>query len=77
MTEPLVQYRIARSKKDVTVIGPDDAPLVITVDAADCRLDPTVAFMLGKLKSTGPTGLLFDELRSGRARAVLASAVPA
>ena len=31
------------------------------------RFDPTVAFMQGKLKSTGPTGPLFELLRSGEA----------
>ena len=29
--------------------------------------DPTVAYMQGKLKSTGSTGALFDLLRSGAA----------
>ena len=62
-----VQYRLALGKKDERVDGPDDADVVVTVAAADAALDPSVAFMLGKLKSTGPTGPLFDELSSGEA----------
>ena len=60
-----VQYRVAFSKKDEVVEGPDDADLVVTIAAADAALDPTVAFMQGKLKSTGSTAALFDLLRSG------------
>jgi hypothetical protein len=67
-----VQYRIARSRKEEEVVGPDGADLVVTIALADCGLDPAVAYMQGKLKATGPTGLLFDELRSGRAAAALA-----
>ncbi len=71
-----VQYRIT-SGKAVEAVGPDDAEVVVTIAAVDCALDPTVAFMLGKLKASGPTGPLFDELRSGRAAAVLGRFVPA
>ena len=60
-----VQYRIVLGKKDEIVVGDNDADLVVTVAKADCGLDPTVAFMQGKLKSVGSTGLLFDLLRSG------------
>ncbi len=60
-----VQYRVAFSKKDEAVEGPDDAELVVTIAAADAALDPTVAFMQGKLKSTGSTAALFELLRSG------------
>lgn len=62
-----VQYRLALGKKDERVDGPDDAGVVVTIASADATLDPSVAFMLGKLKSTGPTGPLFDELSSGEA----------
>ena len=44
--------------------------------STSCRptdFDPTVAFMRGKLKSVGPTGPLFDLLRSGEAAAQLSS----
>ena len=61
------QYRVAFGKNDEAVDGPDDASVVITIAAADASLEPTVAFMQGKLKSTGSTGELLTELRSGRA----------
>jgi hypothetical protein len=61
------QYRVAFGKNDEVIEGADDAAVVITIGAADAALEPTVAFMQGKLKSTGSTGALFDELRSGRA----------
>lgn len=67
-----VQYRVAFGKKDEVVEGPDDADLVITVAAEDATTDPTVAFMRGKLKSTGPTGALLDLLKSGAVAPVLA-----
>lgn len=62
-----VQYRVVFGKKDEVVEGPDDATLVITVPAADATTDPAVAFMQGRLKAAGHTGLLFDVLRSGEA----------
>jgi hypothetical protein len=66
-----IQYRIAIGKKDEIVVGPDDAPVVVTIAKADCHLDPTVAYMQGKLKSTGPTGPLLDALKSGEVAEVL------
>ena len=66
-----VQYRVTFGKKDEAVEGPDDAALVISVDAATTSVDPTLAYMLGRLKAAGHTGLLFDELTSGRAAATL------
>lgn len=71
-----VQYRIIVGKKDERADGPDDADLVISapldvVQAAD--FDPTVAFMRGRLKSAGPTGPLFELLRSGEAGRQLSS----
>lgn len=66
-----VQYRIALGKRDEIVVGPDDAALVVTVAQADLGLDPTVAYMQGKLKSTGPTGPLFELLESGELAAAL------
>lgn len=62
-----IQYRLVVGKKDERVDGPDDADVVITMAVADASIDPSVAFMLGKLKSTGPTGPLFDALSSGDA----------
>ena len=62
-----VQYRVAFGKNDEVVEGPDDADLVVSIAAADAALVPEVAFMLGKLKNTGPTGALFAVLRDGSA----------
>lgn len=67
-----VQYRIAVAKKEEIVVGPDDADVVVTIAKADVGLDPTVAYMRGKLKATGHTGVLLDALRSGEAAAALA-----
>ena len=46
--------------------GPTTPSVVVTIGQADLGLDPTVAYMQGKLKSTGPTGQLFDLLQVGR-----------
>ena len=54
-----VQYRVIVGKKDELVDGPDDAAVVITVPLADVvaeEFDPAVAYMQGRLKSTGSTG---------------------
>ena len=66
-----VQYRVGFGKKDEVVEGPDDADVIVTVAAADAGIDPTVAFMQGKLKSTGSTAALFDLLRNGDAAAAI------
>ena len=66
-----VQYRIAFGKNDEAVEGPDAADAVVTMAAADAGIDPTVAFMQGKLKSTGSTAALFEALRSGDAAAAI------
>jgi mycothiol S-conjugate amidase len=66
-----VQYRVVFGKNDEAVEGPDDADVVVTVAAADTSLDPSVAFMQGKLKASGSTGALFDALRSGAAAAAI------
>ena len=60
-----VQVRVAVDKKRELVSGPDNADVVVTVAAADASLDPSVAYMQGKLKATGHTGVLFEALRSG------------
>ena len=62
-----VQYRVAFGKNDEAVEGADDAAVVVTIGAADAGLVPAVAFMQGKLKNTGPTGLLLQVLRDGSA----------
>ena len=66
-----VQYRVVLGKKDEIVIGPDDADVVITVPQADCGSDPAVAYMQGRLKAAGHTGVLFEAFRSGAAEKVL------
>ncbi len=66
-----VQYRVAFGKKDEAVEGPDDADVVITVPAADAGLDPSVAYMQGRLKASGHTGQLFEVLRNGEAAAAI------
>jgi hypothetical protein len=66
-----IQYRVAFGKKDEAVDGPDDATTVVTLAAADAGLDPTVAFMRGKLKSTGSTGELLRALADGSAAAAI------
>ena len=67
-----IQFRVVMAKNDERVDGPDDADTVATIAKADAAIDPTVAFMRGKLKITGPTGPLFDALSSGRAAEVIA-----
>lgn len=66
-----VQYRVVFGKNDEAVDGPDDAEVVVTIAAADAALDPTVAFMQGRLKATGPTGVLFEALADGSAHAAI------
>jgi hypothetical protein len=65
-----VQYRLIVGKKDELVDGPADAELVVTCPLDVARaddFDATVAYMRGKLKSTGSTSALFDLLKSGEA----------
>jgi hypothetical protein len=69
-----IQYRVIIGKKDELVDGPDDADLVVTVPLDTVRVDDfdaTVAYMRGKLKSTGSTGALFELLKSGEAAEAL------
>lgn len=66
-----VQYRVAYSKKDEAVEGPDDADVVVSIGLADAGLDPAVAFMQGKLKAVGHTGELFEVLKNGEAAAAI------
>jgi hypothetical protein len=68
-----VQIRITRAKGEPDLVdGPDDASVVVKVAVADAALDPTVAFMQGRLKAEGHTGVLFDALSSGELAAALA-----
>lgn len=71
MSATTIQFRLVVGKKDERVDGPDEADTVATIALADASLDPSVAFMRGKLKITGPTGPLFTALSSGRAAEVI------
>ena len=66
-----VQYRVAFGKGDKAVEGPDDADVVISIDAKYTSLNPTVAYMLGKLKAEGNTRALLESLWSGDAQAAI------
>jgi hypothetical protein len=71
---PTVQYRVFVAKSNEIVDGPDDADVVITVPLDEVRVpsfEPTVAYMRGRLKTTGSTGAFFDMLRSGEIAAAL------
>lgn len=73
-----VQYRVVVAKKDERVDGPDDADAVFTVPLADAGaedFDPTVAYMRGKLKAAGHTGVVLGALRSGAAATAIAGLV--
>ena len=67
----VIQYRVVFGKNDEAVDGPDDAEVVVTIAAADVALRPDLAFMLGKLKNTGPTGPLFAAFRDGSAASAI------
>lgn len=64
-TKSSLQYRIAKAKKEELVDGPDDAAVVVTIAVKDLELDANVAYMLGKLKAVGDTGVLLRALASG------------
>jgi putative sterol carrier protein len=66
-----IQFRLVVAKKDERVEGPDSAMTVATINLADANLDPSEAFMRGKLKITGPTGPLFAVLSSGEAKKII------
>ncbi len=66
-----IQYRVNFAKKDEVVEGPDDADIIVSIAAADVGIEPTVAFMQGKLKTTGPTGAFFELLKSEAVGATL------
>lgn len=72
MSDQAIQFRVVVGKKDERVEGPDSAVTVATINLADAGLDPSVAFMRGKLKISGPTGPLFDALSSGEAAKIIA-----
>ncbi|MGA0117395.1 MAG: SCP2 sterol-binding domain-containing protein [Ilumatobacteraceae bacterium] len=65
------QYHVVFKKNDVAVEGPDDADVVIRIDAKYASMNPTAAFMAGKLKNEGSTRALFEALWSGEAADVI------
>ena len=65
MTNQPIQYRVAKGKKEEIVEGPDDAAVVVAIAAADLPIGANVAYMRGKLKATGHTGVLLRALASG------------
>lgn len=71
-----MQYRVALGRKQEAVEGPDEADVMIAVDAKDAHLDPTEAYMLGRLKAVGHTGALFDALSSGAAAEAIGRLTP-
>lgn len=71
MSSGTLQVRLTVGRSDMRVEGPDDADVVVTIGRSDAGLDPAVAFMTGKLKSTGSTGALFEALADGRVAAAI------
>ena len=67
-----VQVRLAITKKEERVDGPDDADVIVTIGVADAAVEPTVAYMQGKLKAAGHTGRLIEALQSGEIAAAVA-----
>ena len=68
------QFRVAVTKKDERVSGPDDATVVVTVPlavAAEPGFDATVEFMRGRVKVSGHSGRVLDLLKSGEATSAL------
>ena len=49
--ERTIQFRLVVAKNNEIVEGPDGADTVATISLADADLDPSVAFMRGKLRS--------------------------
>ena len=60
-----IQYRVAKGKKEEVVEGPEDADVVVSVAASDIEMGANVAFMRGKLKAAGHSGVLLRALASG------------
>ena len=60
-----IQYRVAKGKKEEIGEGPDDADVVVAIASTDIELGANVAYMRGKLKATGHTGVLLRALASG------------
>jgi len=66
-----IQYRVVFKKNDEAIEGPDDADVVVRIDAKNATMNPTTAFMAGKLKAECNTRSLFEALLSGEAEKVI------
>lgn len=66
-----VQYRVVFKKNDEVVHGPDNADVVVRIDAKNAGMNPTAAYMAGKLKAEGNTRALFEALWSGEAEKII------
>lgn len=76
MTDAVIQYRVAKGKKEEIIEGPDDAVVVVAIAASDLPLGANVAYMRGKLKAAGHSGVFLRALASGevdRALSAIAS----
>lgn len=71
-----IQYRVAKGKKEEIVEGPDDADVVVSITGSDLELGANVAYMRGKLKATGHTGVLLRALASGEVDRALSAIAP-
>jgi hypothetical protein len=66
MSGAAIQVRIVGGKSEPDLVdGPEDAAVIVRVERAAAGLEPSVAFMQGKLKSEGPTGPLLAALADG------------
>lgn len=68
-----VQYRVKFAKDDEVVRGPDGADLVLSCNSQDASSDPTVAYMQGRLKVVGSSGVLFELLANGEVAKTLSA----
>jgi hypothetical protein len=60
-----VRAHVVVGKRDERVVGPPDADIQVIVPLEDAARDPAEAYMQGRLKAVGHTGLLFELLRNG------------
>ena len=66
-----VKYTVSFGKGEKASEGPDDADVAVAIDAKFTSMNPTAAFMLGKLKAEGNMRALFESLWSGEAQAAI------
>jgi hypothetical protein len=71
-----IQYSFIVGKKTEVFNGPAEADITLALPPELAATDLTVAFMQGKLKTTGPTGPLLVLLRDGAAAAMFKAHAP-